>query len=77
MLVAERDLQMKDVFAVALEAEMAGLDDARVHGAHGDLVNLLTLDPVEIGHAHDARLALRAAEGIGPRAIGAVESHRL
>ncbi len=49
VLVAERDLEVEDVLAVALEAEVAGLDDAGVHRADRDLVDLLALDAVEVG----------------------------
>ena len=51
MLVAERDLQVEDLLAVALEAEMPRLDDAGVNGADGDLVDLFALDAEEIGDA--------------------------
>ena len=51
MLVAERDLQVKDLLAVALEAEMSRLDDAGVNRADRDLVDLLAFDPEEVGDA--------------------------
>ncbi len=51
VLVAELDLQVQDVLAVALEAEMARLDDAGVHGTDRDLVNLLALDAEVVGDA--------------------------
>ena len=47
MLVAQRDLQVKDVLAVALEAEMSRLDDAGMHGPDGDLVDLVALNAKE------------------------------
>ena len=66
MLIAERDFQVKHVLAVALEAEVPRLDDARVDGADGDLVDLVALDAVEVGHAdQDAALA-RGARRRGP-----------
>ena len=40
MLIAERDLEMKDILAMTLETEMARLDDTRVDGPDGDLVDL-------------------------------------
>ncbi len=43
MLIAERDLQVKDMLAVALETEMARLDDARMDGPDGDLVDLVAV----------------------------------
>ena len=51
MLVAERDLQVKDLLAVALEAEMSRLDDAGVNRADRDLVDLLAFNPEEVGDA--------------------------
>src|SRR5207247_2469924 len=64
VLVAERDLEVEDVLAVALEAEVAGLDDAGVHGTDGDLVHLLALDAVEVG---DADGGARVAHRLEPR----------
>ncbi len=49
MLVAERDLEVEDVLAVALEAEVPRLDDAGVDRADGDLVDLVALDAEEVG----------------------------
>jgi hypothetical protein len=40
VLVAERDLEMEDFLAGALETKVAGLDDAGVHRADRDLVHL-------------------------------------
>ena len=57
VLVAQRDLQVEDVLAVALEAEVARLDDAGVDRPDGDLVDLLALDPEEVGHARQDRVA--------------------
>ena len=56
MLVAQRDLQVKDLLAVALEAEVARLDDAGVNRPDRDLVNLLPFDPEKIGDADDRML---------------------
>src|SRR5262249_23460509 len=53
VLVAERDLQVEDVLPVALKAEVAGLDDARVDGPDGDLVYLLALDAIKVHHTDD------------------------
>ena len=44
---------MEDLLAVALEAEVPGLDDAGVDRADRDLVDLLALDPVEVRDADD------------------------
>ena len=51
MLVAERDLEVKDLLAMALEAEMSGLDDAGVNRANRDLVDLFAFNPEEVGDA--------------------------
>ena len=51
VLVAERDLEVEDLLAVALEAEVPRLDDAGVDRADRDLVDLLALDAVEVGDA--------------------------
>ena len=48
------------MLAVALEAEMAGLDDARVDRADGDLVDLVALDAEIVGYAGSGRGAGRA-----------------
>ena len=47
VLIAEHDLQEEHVLAVRLEAKVSGLDDPRVHGSHGDLVNLRRRDAGE------------------------------
>ena len=41
MLIAQRDFQMINRFAVALESEMARLDNAGVNRSDGDFVNLV------------------------------------
>ena len=61
VLIAQRDLQVEDLFAVALEAEMPRLDDAGVDRADRDLVDLLPLDAEEVGDAD--RPASRPASG--------------
>ncbi len=57
VLVAQGDLEVEDFLAVALEAEMAGLDDAGVDRADRDLVHLLALDAVEVADARSDRRA--------------------
>src|SRR5439155_18862262 len=64
VLVAQRNLQVEDLFAVALEAEVARLDDAGVDRADRDLVDLLALDTVILGDADHRRLARRPAPGV-------------
>ena len=55
VLVAERDLQVEHLLAVALEAEMPRLDDAGVHRAHRHLVDLLAVAREEVSHAGNRR----------------------
>ena len=58
--VAQSLLQPHHGLAVAMEAEMAGLDDAGVHGPDGDLMQRRALGGVEgIGVAHRRRLVVR------------------
>jgi len=62
VLVAEGDLEVEDAFAVALETEVPGLDDARVHRTDSDLVDLLTLNPKETIHGGIAGLKAIVAD---------------
>jgi len=39
---------MKNIFAMALETEMARLDDARVYGTHRHFMHFIARDPVKI-----------------------------
>src|SRR6516164_1484488 len=59
VLITQGDFEMKHVLPMALEPEMAGLDDSGVNGTHAHLVNLFAFDSIKIGHADDARHALR------------------
>ena len=60
VLVSEHDLQMENLFAVADEAEMSGLDHPGVNGADADLVQFLALHVVE-------RVVVgRGAQGLHP-----------
>ena len=79
MLVAERDLQVEDVLAVALEAEVARLDDAGVNRADGDLVDLLAFDPEEVSRRRSAGSARprRRPPGVVAGAVGAMKPDRL
>src|SRR5216683_3108732 len=72
MLVAKRYLQMKNIFAVALEAEMAGFDDSRMHWADRDFVNLGSGHREEIS---DSRY--RCWRYAVARPVGRVKSNRL
>ena len=69
VLVAERDLEVEDLLAVALKAEVSRLDDPGVHGADGHLVHLLALDAIEVGHAYRGDLVR-----VPPRGL---KAHRL
>ena len=73
VLVAEGDLEVQHVLAVALEAEVAGLDDARVHGADRHLVDLPPADAEEV---RDADLGHGSAAA-GRHAVRLLEAHRL
>ena len=55
MLVAQGDFQMVDRLAVALEAEMARLDDAGMDRADGHFMDLLARHLEEVGHAAGLR----------------------
>ena len=73
MLVAERNLQVEDLLAVALKAEMPRLDDAGMDRADGHLVDLLALDAVEVGDADD--WALRRG-GRSPGVVARADTRR-
>ncbi len=77
MLVAERNLQVEHLLAVALEAEMPRLDDARVDRADGDLVDFLALDAEELRHARQDFLVRLAAPRVAAGAVRAMEPDRL
>ena len=47
MFVKEACVEVKDAVADDVEAKVAGLDDAGVDGADGDLVDALALDAEE------------------------------
>ena len=55
MLIAQGDFQVIDGLAVALEAEVARLDDSGMHRADRDLVDLLAFHGEEVGHADLSR----------------------
>jgi hypothetical protein len=76
-LVPKRDLEVKHFLAVALEAEVTRFNDARVHGADGHLVNLLSFDTVEIGDADLDRFPGRPVPGILARTPRGVISNGL
>ena len=54
MLIAERNLKMKNLFAVALKAKVAWFDNSGVNRANSHLVDFVTFDTIEI-HDTDHR----------------------
>ena len=76
MLVAQLDLQVEHLLAVALEPEVPRLDHARVDRADRDLVRLRAFDPEVLRHARLNRLRV-AAPGVLPRPVARVEPDRL
>src|SRR5437870_5670957 len=77
VLVTERDLEVEDLFSVALEPEMSRLDDAGVDGADGHLMDLLPLDAIVFHDAYDWSLAWLSVPGIVVRPVGSVKANRL
>src|ERR1017187_3830511 len=77
MLVAERDLEVKDLLAMTLEPEMPGLDHAGVDRAYRDLVDLGPLDPEEIKHPGRDLRVHRSAPGVVALAVRMMEADRL
>ncbi|KAF5029967.1 hypothetical protein DSECCO2_643070 [anaerobic digester metagenome] len=63
VLVPQADFQVHDVFAVALEAEVPGFDDAGMDRAHGHFVDLLAAHPELFGHARSRAGGVRMDEG--------------
>jgi hypothetical protein len=59
MLIAQRNLQMEDMFPVALKSEMARLNDTRVNRTDRDFVNLFAVDLIIIA---DSRLSRQWAK---------------
>jgi hypothetical protein len=74
VLIPERDLQVKNLFTMALEAEMPRFDDAGMYGTNSHLVDLLPLDTVEIRDANNRSLVRLPAPRIVARPIGRVEA---
>jgi hypothetical protein len=77
VLVAERDLQVEDLLAVALKPEMARLDNAGVNRANCYLMDFVPFDPVEVGDTDDGSLSRVSAPGIVARPVGSMKSDRL
>ena len=64
MLVPQRNLQMKDLLPVALEPEMAWLNDPGMHRPHGHLMDLLAFNLIELDHTDLGQRRLRASPRI-------------
>ena len=77
VLIAEGDLEVEDVLAVALEAEVPGLDDPGVDRADRHLVDLVALHAVEVRHADQGGFAARSREGLMAGPLGSVVANRL
>ena len=75
MLVSERNFQMIDIFTVALESEMARLDDARMNRSDGHLMNFRSAH-LEIFRNADW-IGCRAEDLAGLRPIAMMKTNRL
>ena len=75
VLVAQLNFEMQDLFADALETEVAGLDDAGMDGTDTDLVDLFSLDPEIFIVAGDI-FAVIIAENIFSMAFVGMEPNR-
>ena len=51
MMVAKRDFQMINMFAMALEPEMSRFDNSGVNRSNGYFVNVFAFDAVEVASA--------------------------
>ena len=72
VLVSEHNFEVKYFFAVALEAEMTGLDDAGVHRPHRHFMNFVAIDPIEGIVAGDGSFCMKSTPGSGRAVIRAV-----
>lgn len=75
MLVAGKDLQVVDVLAHALEAEVAGFDDAGVDGPDGDFVRGFALEGRDGGRLDVAAGRLEKGLGLFGRVKGVCLDH--
>ena len=64
VLEAQADLQIEHVLAVALEAEVTGFDDARMHGAHGHFVDLAAFHAVVVALGRAGAFRARGGRGV-------------
>ena len=64
MLIAQRYLQMENVFAVTLEAKVSRLDDSGVYGTDGDFMDFVSAHGEEVGYSREYPLSNAAARSI-------------
>src|SRR5262249_17049243 len=77
VLISERNLQVEHLFAVALKPEVPRLDDPRMDGADGHLVDLFSLHTVEVRNADHRRLVRLPTPRIVAWPIRSMEPDRL
>ena len=77
VLIAEGDLEMEDVLAMTLETEVAGLDDARVDGPDGDLVDFGSGHGEEVDDTGQNRRSRLPAPRVATGAIRVMEADGL
>src|SRR6266566_9659501 len=70
MLVPQRDLQMKDIFAVALKPEVAWLDHTGMHRPDGHLVDIIASNGEEVSDAGKDRCVCRPIPSVMTAAVG-------
>src|SRR5262249_23800330 len=77
VLIAQGDLQVEDLFTVALKTKIAWFDDAGVNGTYRDFVDFVPFNAVEIRDASDRLRTGRACPGIVTGTIGRMKTDRL
>jgi hypothetical protein len=70
MLVAKRNLKVKDAFPVALKAKVAGLDDSSMHGTDRNLMDFIAIYFEKLSHPGERGLS-------GGRSVGRMEANWL
>ncbi len=77
VLITQRDLQVKDLLAMALEAEMPRLDHARVNRTNRDLVDLFPFNPEKVHDPNNRIFARRPVPRVMAGSIRAMKPNRL
>src|SRR5271154_4229242 len=77
VLIAQRNLQVGNMLAVALEAEMARIEHAGVYRSDRHLVDFFAFHAEEFGDRAEDLLAHGARPGVVARAMRGVETNRL